>query len=332
MVTLKTVAEKAGVSPATVSRVMNSTSGTYVARETREKVLHAIEQLNFVPNSSARSLRNNRTRNIALLVPDICNPAYPPTVQGVEEAARKANYNIILCITQNDLEIEKRYIEKLKSSQVDGFLICSTTAQSSAVYQLKKESIPTVLIARYYEDDIDAVVVDNYDGAYNAVKYLAKTGRKKIAAVSGNLAILLYQQRLQGYKDALNTAGLPVDESLIVYETANKDALFRMIKALIQQNQDIDAIFATSDEKAIIAMRAIGESGYSIPKDIAVVGFDNIGMSKLLNPPLTTIAQPFVEMGRVATQKLIDRIEGTNTGAPVIDVMKTELIIRESSD
>lgn len=332
MVTLKTVAEKAGVSPATVSRVINNTTGVYVASDTREKVMQAVELLHFVPNTSARSLRSNKTKNIALLIPDICNPAYPPTIQGVEEYARKANFNIILCITHNDLEIERYYIEKLKHSQVDGFLICSMTPQSGAVYQLKKDNIPTVLIARHYGEGIDAVVVDNYNGAYNAVKYLIRTGRKKIAAVSGNLSIPLYQQRLQGYKDALAAGDLPEDESLIVYETANKDALFQTVRDLIAQHPDIDAVFATSDEKAIITMRAIGASGYAVPRDIAVIGFDNIGISKLLNPPLTTTAQPFVEMGRVATQKLIDRIEGKNTGPAVVDVMKTELIIRESSD
>lgn len=331
MVTLKMVAQTAGVSPTTVSRVLNNTEGVYVARETREKGLKAIESLHFVPNANAQRLRSNRTRNIALLVPDICNPAYPPTIQGVEEAARKANYNIILCITQNDLEIEKNYIEKLKHSQVDGFLICSMTPQSSAVYQLKRDNIPVVLIARHFDETIDAVIVDNYDGAYNAVKYLIRTGRRKIAAVSGSLGITLYQQRLQGYKDALTAGGLEVDDNLITYETANKDALLQAVKNLILNNSKVDAIFATSDEKALITMRAIGEIGYNIPKDIAVVGFDNIAISKLLNPPLTTTAQPFAEMGRVAFQKLLDRIDGTNTGPAVVDKMNMELIIRESS-
>lgn len=328
LVTIKEVAERANASTSSVSRVMNNTA--YVSLDVRQRVLAAMKELNYVPNSHAQSLKGNRTRSIALLIPDICNDAYPLTIQGIEEYTRKINYNILLGITNDDLELERLYVERFKH-QVDGFIVCTMTPQSVAVFQLKRENIPTVLVAREYDQEFDSVIVDNYNGAFNATRYLCNIGKKKILLVSGDVSIRLYQQRLNGYRDALIASGIQVDPKRILYEPLNKDALLPALISFLKENT-VDAIFATSDEKAMTSMRALGECGLKIPADVAVLGFDNIRMSKLANPPLSTMAQPFGEMGILAVQKLIERIERGESSPPVVDVMKTELIIRGSTE
>lgn len=329
MVTVKTVAEKAGVSPSTVSRVL-SNPNAYVASDTRERVMKAVAELNYVPNVNARGLRKSLTRNIALVLPDIYNEAFPYIIAGVENYTRKNDYNIILCVTHEDIEIEKYYIEKLKNNQVDGFLVCSMIPKSNAVYQLQQEGIPVVLIARNLDDNIDAVVADNYTGAYQAVKYLRNIGKEHIAIISGDLELPLYQQRLNGYKAALKDTGAELNDNLIIYQNGNDKSLDMNIRQMLR-NEKVDAIFATSDNKAILAMRSVAEEGLRIPQDIAVMGFDNIQMCSYMNPPLSTVAQPFEEMGSLAARRLIEKIEKKEVQKSMVDVFDTELMIREST-
>lgn len=332
MVTIKQVAERAGVAPSTVSRILND-STTYASAKTREKVLQSARELNYVPNANAQRLRSNRMHSIALIIADITNTAYPPIIQGIEACARKQGYNVILCITNDDLEIEKYYIDKLKNDCVDGFIVCSSIPQSRGIYQLKAEGIPLVLVARSVEDEFNAVVVDNYNGAYNAVKYLINTGKRSIAIISGDTRITLYKERLKGYKDALRNAGLEVRDEMILFDRGNSNALYRTLRTLLEEHET-DAIFATTDVRAIIASKVISDLGLRVPKDISIIGFDNIDISKMVTPSLSTVSQPFYEMGALAAQRLIEKIEhgDTQKSAVEVDVMKTELILRESTD
>lgn len=333
MANIKTVAQHAGVSASTVSRVI--AGKTYVKEETRQRVLKAIQELNYIPNALAKGLKMGHTNTIALMVPSIQNQMFPIIARGVEDTARKRGFTVILCNTDENMEIEKEYIIKLKNRWIDGFIVCSMLPNSEHIRQLKADKFPVVLTSRYYGDSIDAVVIDNYRAAYNAVGYLIKRGHKRIAIALGRRELSLYQKRLDGYVDALKANKIPIDERLIMHETNGTNSFYHLTQNLLNSGIIPDAIFATSDPKAIVVIRAIKDWGLQIPDDISVMGFDNIEMSALIDPPLSTVSQPLYDMGVLAAQKLIDLITQKKAkkepAAPLVDTLKTELIIRKST-
>jgi LacI family transcriptional regulator len=333
MINIKTVAQYAGVSSSTVSRVLSGKS--YVNENTRQRVLKAVKELNYSPNTLAKGLKIGRTNTIALMVPSIENQMFPIVARGVEDTARKNGFTVILCNTYEDIEVERQYIKKLKNRWTDGFIVCSMLPNSDHIRQLKNEGFPVVLTSRYYNDPIDAVVIDNYSAAYNAVCYLIKRGHKRIAIAMGRKELSLYRKRFEGYIDALKANNIAIDKNLIMYETDGTNSFYNLTKNLIKSGNVPDAVFATSDPKAIVVIRAIRDCGFKIPDDISVLGFDNIEMSALIDPPLSTVAQPFYEMGSLATKKLIKLIEQKGKSKehadPVIDVLDTNLIIRKST-
>lgn len=330
MTNIKTVAEHAGVSISTVSRVL-SDKEFYIKEETREKVLAAVNELGYSPNVLAKGLKGGLSNNIALLIPNIENEMFPPIIKGVEDFVRRKGYNVILCNIDEDVEIEKYYINKLKQNLVDGFIVCSMLKNSDHIRQLHNEDCPVVIVSRYYGDNINAVIIDNYQAAYDATNYLIRTGNKRIGIILGHTELSIYGQRLEGYKDAIKNAGIEYDEQLVIYETSGDNGLYQAITELLRKGVKIDALFATSDPKAIVTMKAIIDFGLKIPEDISVLGFDNIKISTLLNPPLSTVSQPFYEMGKLAAKKIINMINGNGPAEPVIDVLNTEIIIRKST-
>ncbi len=330
MSNIKDVAERAGVSPSTVSRVLSDTQ-YYIKKETREKVLKAVQELNYTPNVLAKGLKGGRSNNIGLLIPNIQNEMFPPIIRGVEDFVRKRGYNIILCDIDDDIEIEKYYVNKLSQNIVDGFIVCSMLKDSDSIRQLHKDGFPVVLVSRYYGEKMNSVIINNYQAGYDATNYLIRTGNKKIAIVVGRPELNVYGQRLQGYKDAIQNAGLELDENLIIYETSGDNGLYQAMMELLKKEDRIDAVFATSDPKAIVVMKAIMDNGLKIPDDISVLGFDNIAVSTLLNPPLSTVSQPFYQMGSLAAKKLLNIINGHGPAEPVIDILDTEIIIRKTT-
>lgn len=330
MVNIKIVAERAGVSASTVSRVLSSKK-SYVAKETREKVLKAVQELEYTPNVYAKGLRGGKTNSIALIIPDIENEMFPPIIKGIETYARKSGFGLILCCTNEDIEVEKYYINKMRQASVDGFIVCSMTQDSEHVRQLQRDGIPVVLVARYYGDKINAVIIDNYHAGYDATNYLINSGNKRIAIVVGRTDLRLYKERFEGYKAAMQDAGIEYDPRLVVNETSGANGLYKEIMRLLKSDDRPDAIFATNDHKAIIAMQAVNDSGLKVPDDVSVLGFDNIKISKLLNPPLSTVSQPLYDMGRTAANKLINIIKGNGPEEPVVDVFDTEIVVRKTT-
>jgi LacI family transcriptional regulator len=330
MVNIKMVAEKAGVSASTVSRVLGSKQA-YIAKETREKVLKAVQELQYTPNIYAKGLRGGRTESIALLIPDIENEMFPPIIKGIETYARKNGYNLILSCTNEDIEIEKNFINKMRQNAVDGFIVCSMTQKSDHVRQLQRDGFPLVLVARYYGDKINAVVINNYQAGYDATNYLINSGNRRIAIVVGSIDLSLYRERYEGYKAALQNAGIAYDDRLVIHETSGANGLYKAIMNILKMKDRPDAIFATNDHKAIISMQAVNDTGLRIPDEISVLGFDNIKVSKLLNPALSTVSQPFYDMGSLAAKKLINIINGNGPAEPVVDVFDTEIIIRKTT-
>lgn len=333
MSNIKDVARRAGVSPSTVSRALSQKS--CVSPETRERILQAAKELNYTPNVIAKSLKMGRTNTVALIVPSIRNHIFPEIASGVEDEARKNGITVILCNTDENVEVEKEYITKLRTQWVDGVIVSTMRPNSDHIRKLRDEKFPIVLTSRYYDDDgFDAVAIDNYGAAKRAVDFLAKRGHKRIVIAMGMSELNIYKDRFRGYRDALRENGITYDEKLVIYDTGEKDDLYFRIQALHSRGIEFDAVFATNDPKAIVVLRALRDAGLRVPEDVSVLGFDNIEMSSMIEPPLTTVSQPFYEMGALAMKKLISQIESKESGEkyyPSINLMDTELIIRKST-
>jgi len=333
MPTLNDVAQFAGVSTCTVSRVLANKN--YISDKTRQRVLEAVDELDYRPNQLAKSLKLGRSNTIALIIPSIQNQIFPDITKGVEDFARKSGFTVVLCNTDEDIEIEKEYIEKLRTRLTDGFIIASMTSDSAHVRKLRSEGFPVVLTGRVYDDSIDAVAIDNVQAAYDATRYLIGSGHQAIALAMGRQEISIYADRLVGYQRALEESGLVFDESLIMYETNGSASFYALTTQMLHSGRKIDAVLATSDAKALAAMRAILDYGCSIPDDISVMGIDNVEISALIEPPLTTVSQPLYDIGVLAAKRLIEQINHkekfSELKPPHIDLLSTELIIRKST-
>jgi LacI family transcriptional regulator len=328
MADIREVAKRANVSPSTVSRVLGGT--TRVAEEKRARVLAAIDELDYRPNVSAQSLKGIRTRTIGLVIPNVRNLVLPAAIRGVEDVARNHGYAVVLCNTDEDSEKEQFYIKTLKSRLIDGFLFTTAKINSHNIKELQAEGFPVMLLLRELDEQSHAVVLDHYNGAYQATNYLLSRGLKKIGLVNGSLDIKLYNERYAGYRSALKEAGLKVPDEAVVHGIDGGIEAYRAATRILLNRVDIDAFFATSDDKALGVMRAIKDLGLSIPGDISVIGFDNADIALLLDPPLTTVAQSLYEMGAAACQQLIEMIEAHQPVPPQIQRFPAEVVIRNS--
>ncbi len=333
MVTIKDVAKKAGVSPSTVSRALSGNGP--VKESTRKKVLDAVKLLDYRPNFLAQGLKEGKTKTIGLIIPNIRNPIYPAVARGVEDAAKKFGYTVVLCNTDEDVDTEKEYIQKLQKRWVDGIIIAPASNENDHIVKLQNENFPIVVIVRNVDFLANAVIIDNYRAAYDAVSYLIRTGHRRIAIVKGNQQLALYRERFRGYKQALLDAGIQVDEELITGDDSDSVQWtldgYNAINCLFAQKIEFDAVFATTDLRAIGAIRAIKDHGYKVPEDISVIGFDNLEFSSLIDPPLSTVSQPLYNIGMRAVNKLIPLIDNKTVTEPTIEIMLSELIIRKST-
>lgn len=337
MANLKDVAELAGVSISTVSRALNGKS--YVNEETRRRVQEAVERTNYRPNALAKSLKMGRSNTICLMVPSIQNLIFPQITRGVEDMARKNGFTIVLCNTDEDAEVEQAYIEKMQARWVDGFIVCSAIGDPQHLLDLHGKGFPMVMVNRFQPQDaehVDVVSIDNYQAAYNGTRYLIRTGRKRIALAYGREELFLYRERYRGYCQALADAGLPYDEALVLREIDGSNSFYALTQEVMALPEPPDAFFATSDPKAFVIMHALHDLGVRIPEQAAVLGFDNVEMSAMVEPPLSTVSQPLYEMGRQAAKSLIRQIHYKDKHGtlppPVRSTLTADLIVRRSTD
>ncbi|BCV22311.1 LacI family DNA-binding transcriptional regulator [Moorella sp. Hama-1] len=328
MVNIKEVAERAGVSPSTVSRALSGR--VIVSPETREKVLQAVRELNYQPNALAKGLKEGRTKTIGLIIPNVRNLVFPAAIKGITDVAKKHGYTVILCNTDEDIETEKAYVDNLRKRLVDGLIFSTATAASTHILELKEQGFPVVLMIRHMEDQVDAVIVDNYRGGYEATKFLIQRGYRRIALINGTMELDLYRQRFAGYQAALSETGLTYNEDLVVHGTKDWEDGYRAILTILERGQQPDAVFAASDPKALGAIKALKEKGLRVPQDIAVMGYDNLDMSELMDPPLTTMAQPFYEVGQRAVERLIRLINSKRKSRPTVERLPSQLLVRAS--
>lgn len=329
-INLKLVAEKAGVSIATVSRVINHSPS--VNPQTRIKVEKVIKDLKYSPNRVAKRLRNrNASSNLlGVLIPDIQNPFYVDVLRGIEDIAYNNKYALIMCNFSQDEMKEKMYIDILQSESIDGLIAAPTHEHDQKVVNIVKGGLPLVCVDRGLLDvDVDVVKVDNHKGAYSAVEHLAKKNYKRIAFISGIPKLPSSREREQGYRDALKDNNLLISEELIKHGDSRHESGVKLCAELLDLPEPPDAVFTGNNLITLGALETIHKKGLKIPQEIAVMGFDDMYWSISLNPPLSAVRQPAYEIGKCAAEQLIQRIN--NPDRPTSNmILKTELMLRSS--
>jgi DNA-binding LacI/PurR family transcriptional regulator len=330
MASMNDVALKAGVSIATVSRVINGSSS--LNEETRSKVLKAIKELNYQPSRVAKRLRSKTTSGnlIGILIPDIQNPFYVDVLRGVEDIAYKNNYALIMCNFGQDEKKEKLYLDILMSEAVDGLLAAPAREDDPEVTRLVEQGLPIVCVDRGLKNvEVDVVMVNNQKGAFQAVDYLAKAGYKRIAYISGHPVIPSSRLREKGYMEALEMNGIALNPDLIKYGDSKYESGVILCEELLNQPDPPDAIFTGNNLITLGALETIHRRGCKIPEEVAIIGFDDMFWSNSLFPPLSAVRQPAFEIGKRAAELLIQRIK--DPGRTCIQmILNPELMIRSS--
>ncbi len=348
-VRIKDVAEYAGVSTATVSHVINQTR--FVSDETREKVLQAIEALQYQPSALARGLATNATQTIGLIMADISNPFFTAVARGVEDEINHHGYHTIFSNTDEDPEREDEYLRLLSARQIDGLIIAPARAHSERLVRMSEAGVPIVLIDRDATGvKAPLVCVDNEDGAYQAVKYLIQLGHRRIGILMGMETISTHLLRLNGYKRALTEAGISIDENLIVrtnsrlhFSQDNRTsssppnslsnvqmtpATFNSLQHLLDLSHRPTAIFVTNNQMILGTLYTLKERQLHCPDDISIISFDDHEWAPLFIPPLTAIRQPTYHLGQTAARLLMQMVKGEEVDYP--SPLPVELMIRES--
>ncbi|PGE69048.1 ribose operon transcriptional repressor RbsR [Bacillus toyonensis] len=302
MITIKDVAKLAGVSVATVSRVLNKNG--YVHEDTLKKVERAIEMLDYKPSTVARSLYNKKSRLIGLVVPNIVNPFFPEVARAVEDVAHKQGYTVVLCNSDESLEKEKQYIDVLRQNNVDGFIV-ATNPQNSINYM--NLSVPVVAIDRMFNERIPTVYADNYAGSQDATRLLIDKGCKHIAHIRGPRDVSTANERFEGFVDIITQNNLSYMIAESTFDPVNSA---RVAMELLEEYPHIDGIVAGNDLIAIGIVKAALQKGMAIPDDLQIIGFDGISLTEMMYPSITTVAQPIYEMGKIATELLLEQMEG----------------------
>lgn len=324
--TVYTVAKHAGVSIATVSRAL--AGSRKVTPQTRERVMQAVEDLNFEPNPSARRLAYKKTETIALVFPDISGPFYSTVIRGVEQEAGRHNHNVLIYGTHGK-EGSGRYLRTL-TSKVDGLIIMARSVDEDSLWSLERQGVPFVLLGHSNGQlQCSTIAVDNESGAYKAAAHLLGHGHQRIAIITGPENSPDNKGRLQGYKKALLDAGISLQQNMIVPGNFRYEEGQIAIQKLLEGNSPPTAVLVANDEMAMGAKDAAQHRNLRVPEDLAVIGFDDIQMSALTRPSLTTVRQPMQLLGEAAVTLLFDRLQNSN-GLTRHEVLDTKLVIRRS--
>lgn len=330
MATIHEVAKRAGVAPITVSRVINKSG--YFSADVRERVEAAIQDLGYVPNSLARSLRSKRTNTLALVVTDITNPFFTLIARGVEDVASDAGFTVIYCNTDESEAEEKKYVEMLLQKQVDGILLVPARSTSRQVEWIKAQNTPVVVLDRRIpEIEADIVRCDSESGAYQLTQLLLERGHRRIAMLSGQKEVSTAVDRVAGYQKAMLEAGIAESDHLIYFGGFSQQSGRQNASQALSLNPRPTGIVAANNFIAIGVARYAQEIGLRIPEDVALVAFDDLPQSMVIFPFLTVVAQPGYEMGKKAAHLLLDRLSGNVSGPCQEVILPSQLILRSSS-
>ena len=326
--TIYTVAEKAGVSIATVSRVLNGTAR--VSEQTRAKVHHAMDELGYQPNASARGLAANTTNTIALVFPKLSGPFFSELIRGAEIAASESDYHLLIYGASGETLGADNQTLGMLTTKADGLILASSGVSRCYLRDLQRQNLPVVVLGEEPSDTpVDSIQPDNIGGAEKMVTHLIEHGYRRIAMIKGPTARTHASDRELGYRKALQSHGLPCHSELMVSGSFDESSGYSAMQQLLQLDPIPDAVFSASDQMAIGAMAAIHENGLRVPEDIALVGFDDIETARYMNPPLTTVHQDLLGQGQLAVNMLLARINGVES-AVEIKILPTTLVIRQS--
>lgn len=327
MIKMKDVAKIAKVSPSTVSRVLSNPD--LVQKETRDRVLEVVEELNYKPNLVARQFRKKETKIILVVVPDITSNFFSRVVRGIDQIASSNGYQVILCDTGNEIEKERMYVNLLHQKQADGIILLTARLGQSELESIAYE-FPMVLACEYIDElNVPTVSVDNVSSSRKITEYLIGLGHTKIGHITGNMEGVLGRDRLKGFRQALLTNGIEIDSKYIQEGDSSMESGYNQMQKLLALEIPPTALFVFNDEMAFGALKAVRDNGFRVPEDIAIVGFDNLEMSTVVTPTLTTINQPRYEIGKKAAELLLTLMAGNEVKKKKF-IMEDKLVIRES--
>jgi len=329
--TIKDIAARAGISYATVSRALNGKYG--VSQATREKVMALAEEMGYRPNAIAQGLVNRSTKTVGLIIPDITSPFFPRVALGVEDTMMNAGFSVFLCNTNWDLEREKNALVQLCQKQVDGILLSTIAAHSNEIEDIVSRQLPLVYLSSYPEGTEKSYVrLDNIKGADMAVSHLLSRGRRKIAFVGSSQEPHSLEDRLVGYRKALSRADLPVDDDYIILGEFQEQSGYMLIRELLERGIVPDGVFAENDLIAMGVVQGALDSGYRVPEDMSVIGFDDIPIASHREIQLSTIHQPKYRIGQYAAEIMLHQMDRDPEERDVErKTLQPELIVRRSS-
>jgi LacI family transcriptional regulator len=329
-VTIQDVAQLAGVSPATVSKVMNG--APYVSQEAREKVMSAATKLKFRPNAIARSLKGKRTLTLGLITNDLEGVFTMPLMRGVEEAASKQGFSVFLCNSYGEASRERAHLEVLLAKQVDGIILMSGySVKERGAPALPLSDLPLVYLYQYTHDlNVPCVVPDDLGGGKLGTEHLLKLGHRRIGFINGPSTYEATHARLEGYRQSLEAGGIIFDPALVRVGKWHEDSGYRLAHELMKLPQPPTAIFCASDSLAVGAIDALHELDLRVPEDVAIVGYDNRQFAAYQRPPLTTVALPLYEMGKLAGELLLSAIAAGGGSTAQLHKIPCYLVERQS--
>ena len=331
-VTLRDVAARAGVHPATASRALNPETRILVSEDTAQRVLDAAEALGYTPNPVARSLRTRRSHTVGVLIPDLNNPLFPPIVRGLEDRLAANGYVALIGNTDSDDQRERMVFDQMRARHVDGLVLATARLRHPLLAEASRADLPVVLINRLAQDySFPSVSVDNERGVRMAVGHLAALGHRRIAHIAGPQEMSTGLSRYRGFVTAMESSGLPVDGDLVVFpKSFTVEEGERCSRLLLDRGAGCTAIAAANDMLAVGCYAALDGTGLSCPDDISVVGFNDMPFIDRLRPPLTTIRFPHYQVGTEAAQLLLERI-AEHAGPVKILYLAPELVVRGST-
>ena len=331
-VTIREVAERVGVHPSTVSRVLNPVTRGRITPEVVDKVITVANELGYRPNQAARGLRTNRTSTIGVLIPDITNPLFPPIIRGIEDGLGANGYTAILGNTDNIVSREMDAVATMRARQVDGLILATARRDDPLIAECLKDKLPVVLVNRTADaDGVSSIVNDDALGISLAVRHLKELGHRRIAHIAGPRTLSTGNARREGFLSVMGAKELLPDQKLIAETNAfSEDEGLRAAAQLISDGREFTAIVAANDLLALGAYEAIADAGLSCPGDISVTGFNDMPFVDRLSPPLTTIRIPHYELGREAARRLVELIQTPDSPARAT-TLRPELIVRGST-
>jgi len=329
-ISIKDIAKYANVSPSTVSRALQG--HPRISEETKLKIRDIAKQYNYIPNQIARALKTKETKTIGLIISDITNPFYTEITKGVEDACVIKGYSVILCNSDFNLERESSYLKVLTEKGVDGIILTPHSVNYLHDYFFDINHIPYVLVdIKPSNPNVNCVYADQEEGALIATKFLIEKGHRKITFLNGPVKLPSANQAIKGYKRAFNEFGLKINKDSIIETPQKIERAYLITKQLLRKNDNPTAIFSLSDMMCIGIYQAIYEEQLRIPDDIAVVGYDDLPVTRFMDPPLTTVYQPKYEVGNLAAELLIDQIKAGSSWSPRTIKLSARLVVRKST-